>query len=202
MADLLYKYRSLEPWQYLLDIFVNKRLYAASFQDLNDPMEGMFTYSKNDVSQGFIKQIVEEKSRIHICSLSRICNSTVMWSYYSAGHKGIVLGVAIVPYNNEQFDVKNVTYTQRISFKAYRGSNAEIDAKGILSKKLSGWKHEREVRVLTRKNYVPASVKSVILGYKMQENQRQLITNLLARIDPEICVSTMNRDDLDSSVVS
>ena len=64
MADLLYKYRSLEPWEYQLDIFINKRLHAAPFQDLNDPMEGMFTYSDNDVSRGFIRQIVAEKSRI------------------------------------------------------------------------------------------------------------------------------------------
>ena len=124
-----------------------------------------------------------------------------MWSYYAGGHKGIVLGVEIVPHNNQQFDVTKVTYTQRISFKAYSGSDPEVDAKAILSKKLNGWKHEREVRVLTQKNYVPVSVKSVILGHNMVQKQRKLIRNLLTRIDPEICVSTMNRADLDSNVV-
>ena len=40
MNEILYKYRSLDNWKFVLDIFLNKRLYAASFYDMNDPMEG------------------------------------------------------------------------------------------------------------------------------------------------------------------
>lgn len=37
-----YKYRSLSNLRYFLDILINKRLYMASYSELNDPMEGAF----------------------------------------------------------------------------------------------------------------------------------------------------------------
>ena len=42
-----YKYRSLENWRFVLDIFLNKRFYAAPFASLNDPMEGRYYYVGN-----------------------------------------------------------------------------------------------------------------------------------------------------------
>ena len=139
MENMLFKYRTLEPWDRFLDILLNKRLFAASFEKLNDPMEGIFTYSKNQVSPGFIKQLVEEKSRIRICSLSRTWQSTLMWSYYASGHTGIVIGVKVDQNTDLRYQVNQVSYQQRISFKGYYGSDPEIDARNILSKKLNGW---------------------------------------------------------------
>ena len=40
---MLYKYRTLDDFQFVLDILVNKRLYAATFEEMNDPMEGFYT---------------------------------------------------------------------------------------------------------------------------------------------------------------
>lgn len=37
-----YKYRSLSNLRYFLDILINKRLYMATYDELNDPMEGAF----------------------------------------------------------------------------------------------------------------------------------------------------------------
>ena len=34
-----YKFRSLKNFEYIADIFCNKRFYAAQFYDLNDPVE-------------------------------------------------------------------------------------------------------------------------------------------------------------------
>ena len=54
MAEqLLFKYRSLENWRWLLDILVNNRLYAAPFKDLNDPMEGRYFYFGDEMTQAF-----------------------------------------------------------------------------------------------------------------------------------------------------
>ena len=39
---LLYKFRSLQNLRRFLDILVNKRLYMAHFNEMNDPMEGAF----------------------------------------------------------------------------------------------------------------------------------------------------------------
>ena len=37
-----YKYRSLSNLRYFLDILIYKRLYMASYSELNDPIEGAF----------------------------------------------------------------------------------------------------------------------------------------------------------------
>ena len=42
---LLYKYRSLENFEYVLDIILNERLHCAPYDDLNDPFEGIFRSS-------------------------------------------------------------------------------------------------------------------------------------------------------------
>ncbi len=105
MPDVYYKYRALEPWDYLLDIFINERLYAAKFEMLNDPMEGMFTYSEVNENRSFIREIVQEKAHLGICSLSRTHNNTVMWSYYANSHKGIVLGIEVDEQHNDIVDV-------------------------------------------------------------------------------------------------
>lgn len=47
---LLYKYRSIENFQFFVDIILNKRLYAARYLDLNDPMEGHYIYADGVVN--------------------------------------------------------------------------------------------------------------------------------------------------------
>jgi len=39
---ILYKYRSLEQFEYVLDILLNERLYCSYYKDLNDPLEGIY----------------------------------------------------------------------------------------------------------------------------------------------------------------
>ncbi len=41
-SEVLYKFRSLENWKFVLDIVIHKRLHAAPFDELNDPMEGRY----------------------------------------------------------------------------------------------------------------------------------------------------------------
>ena len=54
----LYKFRSMHNQKRFLDILINKRLYMAHYNEMNDPMEGYFYYDpayKNlatDVSMG------------------------------------------------------------------------------------------------------------------------------------------------------
>lgn len=198
----MYKYRALEPWEYLLDVLVNDRLYAATFETLNDPMEGMFTYSKDQVSPGFIREMVEKQSQLRICSLSNTYKSTVMWSYYADAHKGVILGVEIDENHKNVIEVAKVTYAKNISFKGYSGSDPEIDARKILSKKLSAWKHEMEVRVFSRSQYVPVRLRQLFLGCKMPRTQQQLIKRFLRRMDTEAEVKLMKRADLDAQELS
>ena len=42
-----YKFKSLEHPEYLFDIVVKKRMYMGRFDEMNDPMEGI--YYPNDI---------------------------------------------------------------------------------------------------------------------------------------------------------
>jgi hypothetical protein len=93
---ILYKYRSLGNWKFVLDILLNKRLYAASFATLNDPMEGRYFYFKDEVTRQFRAAILYQKTGWKICSLSKTATNTLLWSYYAGGHTGIAVGVAVL----------------------------------------------------------------------------------------------------------
>lgn len=198
MSSIFYKYRALDPWEYFLDVLVNERLHSATFGALNDPMEGMFTYAKDQESPGFIRKIVEQKTRLRICSLSRTYNSTVMWSYYAAAHHGVVLGVDIDLNHRDVMKVAKVTYAQKISFQGFAGSDAETEARKILSKKLSAWRHEQEVRVFSHKKFVSVHLRQVFLGCQMPSTQQKLIKRLLHRMASDVEVKLMKRSDLDT----
>lgn len=200
MPTILYKYRSLDPWEHLLDILINEKLYAAKFAELNDPMEGMFTYSDTQVSEGFIKELVEQKAQLGICSLSSKWNNTVMWSYYASGHKGIVLGVEVDEDSSKLIEIAKVGYARNISFRGYYGSDPRFDARRILSKKLSGWKHEKEVRIFSSAKSIPIRLRQVYLGCSMPGPKRRIMRQLLKKINPAVEVIHLKRDDLDSNL--
>jgi len=108
MREIYYKYRGLSNLEFALDIFINKRLYAAEFKYLNDPMEGTYIYSEGTLDQNQINSIYQEKISNKICSLSANKNNMLMWSHYADGHRGFVIGIEIVP--DENIDVKKVEY--------------------------------------------------------------------------------------------
>jgi len=121
-----------------------------------------------------------------------------MWSYYASAHKGVVLGVDIKRLKNERVDISKVAYAKNISFKGFYGSDAKTEARKILSKKLSAWKHENEVRVFSQSQFVKVKLCKVFLGCQMPREHERLIKNMLQRINPEIEVKKMRRVDLDS----
>jgi hypothetical protein len=41
---MLYKYKNLNHFDRIVDIILNKKLYAAVYTELNDPMEGIFKH--------------------------------------------------------------------------------------------------------------------------------------------------------------
>ena len=65
--ETYYKYRSLQDFERILDIIVNKRLYGAVYKDLNDPMEGKF--NKDGLERNDFNEIYTHLKRTRICSL-------------------------------------------------------------------------------------------------------------------------------------
>ena len=92
---LLYKYRSLKDFKNIADILTEKRLYASSFLDLNDPMEGHFYYYVNSLPNDFLEKLWCQKKESKICSLGSEKDCFLLWTYYADGHKGIAIEIEV-----------------------------------------------------------------------------------------------------------
>ena len=199
---LLYKYRGLEPWPYLLDILINQRLHAAKFHQLNDPMEGIFYYGPDELTRTYIDSIVERKGALDICALSMVYNSTLMWSYYASAHQGIVLGVEIDPVTTPGvISIDEVKYVARSKCNARSGADPVAEAKRILTRKLVSWKHEEEVRVFAHSTYISITIREIYLGCRMDHATRQMLRCLFQKILPDVEVHQMDRQELDRPII-
>lgn len=201
-TNTLYKYRSLDPWINTLDILINSRLHAAKFYQLNDPMEGIFTYSPADVTARFIDRMIQGKDKLGICSLSKVHNSTLMWSYYAASHKGIVIGVSINAANTPGLvSVEDVDYKTENVFEPYLDSDPEIEARRVLTRKMKTWQHEQEVRVFSHSQFIQVTLRCIYLGCLMERSTEEIVRKLVKALLPNVTVHRMERDSLDRPII-
>lgn len=195
---VLLKYRALEPWQHLLDILVHQRLHASPFHQLNDPMEGVFYYYPEAVTRQFIDRIADRKGALGICALSAVHNSSLMWSYYASGHRGLVLGVeSDMPTAAGVVAVEDVNYKEWSNFHISGSIDPNQEAKRILSRKLATWRHEQEVRVFTHSTFFAVTIKYVYLGCKMEKDAETLLRPIIEKQLPGVVIRKMGRGDLD-----
>ena len=89
----LYKYKSLDHFEFFMDLLIKKRLYGATFSELNDPMEGFFI--SENFSETEWEAMREAKKKVRICSLSKTYDNALMWAHYADEHKGCCIEVEI-----------------------------------------------------------------------------------------------------------
>ena len=179
---MLYKYRSIKNTMFLLDIFLNSRLFAAKFDSLNDPMEGHFRYRRSKVGRDLINEIRSRKKELKICSLSKKINNTLMWSYYADGHKGVAIGVEIS--DSEGYELIPVKYRERAAYVS-KTMDSEKAVKKLLSTKLLPWEHEQEVRILTYDEYVDIEIKEIVFGKRIDDRDKKLLNKLSKKLGIE-----------------
>ena len=187
---MLYKYRTLDNFKNFVDIILNKRLYAAYYKDLNDPMEGQYLYSINS-NQSMIEAIRGEKKKTRIVSLSRKSDIQLMWSHYSDGHRGVVVGVEV---DTHKYDLKAIQYSQDpFNLDENDLNSPNTNAKYILSQKHKVWSYEEEERVFIDdgSKFVPVKVVEVIAGSKMSNQDYGFLADLIKKIDSEIVLRRM-----------
>lgn len=178
---ILYKYRTLQNFKNFIDIVVNSRLYAAPYFDLNDPMEGHYLYSASgDLDVGMRDLLKGEKEKLRILSLSRRSDIELMWAHYADGNKGVAIGVEV---DQGKHISRPVVYEGPMVLDPRDlHTNSAID---VLSRKLTAWVYEEEERVfVTQGQYVGVSVKEVILGSRMSNQDKSLIKNLVNLLLP------------------
>ena len=195
--QLLFKYRSLENWRFLLDILINKRLYAAPFKELNDPMEGRYYYFGDEMTRAFRRLVRAGKDDWRICSLTKDPHNTLMWSYYSGGHTGVALGVAVE--NPAACRIREVFYDSQIGIgpNSVRRNPRDV-ALDILTQKQLSWAHEKEVRVFSTRPFVPIRLREIKVGVKASPVDRELLEVIVRKTNPRVRIVPVTRGDLDA----
>lgn len=169
-----YKFKGAKQIPHAFDIIFNSRLYCADWSNLNDPMEGMFSYShksgeqREEDSKNIVAQIVREKKRLRVCSLSETFDCHLLWAHYGSGFSGLAIEVELP---DDSQDIHKVSYRGVFASLSLDGRvNPQQAAEEILRSKYSEWAYEREIRVLHRELYfsLTAPVKHVIAGHRME----------------------------------
>ena len=141
----LYWYRPRENFANHIDSYLNGNIHFSSWKNVNDPMEGYFTYFPQ---KDTIQNLISEKNRYKICCFSKHYSNYLLWSHYAKDHKGVCL--------EYEFDTKNFPYNLIKKDIIYRKEipnfNSKLPIKDqaviFLSKKLIFWKYEEETRLL------------------------------------------------------
>jgi len=186
MSEILYKYRSLENFNYFVDIILNNRLYAASYTSLNDPMEGHYYHWDGEFGQTLIDKIRKDKEKTKICSLSKVKNSELMWTHYSDNQKGVVIGLRVDKSKHPEYDLQPIKYEGLPFFHSEDYHNQM--AKNILCYKLKVWKYEKEERIFIQddREYIDVHIEQIITGRRISDFHFDLIKTLVDKLNPKI----------------
>lgn len=181
-----YKFRSLQNLRFFLDIIVNERLYAAKYDELNDPMEGV--YMTDVQHHNIIRALRTKKENIHICSLSRNYAHTLLWSHYADSHKGCCIEVS-AKKQREQPTI--IHYTENIP-----NIHGLVNAKALLSHKSPLWEYEDEVRFFRKSSYFYVNIHQIIFGLKVSVEDFKFYEKLIQSINPNIAVRKIKQEEI------
>lgn len=185
--NILYKYRNLDNFEFIVDILLNEHFYASTYYNLNDPMEGM--YNHYGLSSKVRNEIKNAKEKFKICSLSEKKDDPLLWAHYANGSRGICIGAKITGHYLD--DIKKVIYTGFPTIKSY--IEADTTAKDILTYKDESWKYESEVRVFTKREsdntFVKVKIEEIILGKRISKTHKKLIEGLTLKLLPKVKIS-------------
>lgn len=205
--QLYYKYRGLKELKRFLEIIVQSRLYGASYNELNDRMEGRFDYS--GLGRKDFEEINRGLKHARICSFverGQDCpNDYLMWSHYGEEHKGCCIEFAIPPSKNKGWELVPVNYSEKTA--PIQGDLVE-KIRTILSYKSLLWQSEREVRAIhideeraktsqmpKRDKYLKIEIKAIYLGEGLKKAEQAFYCKLIKSLNPKIAVYRMCKDE-------
>lgn len=191
MTQHYYKFRSLQNLKRFIDIILNERLYASRYDELNDPMEGV--YLTNPANGNIIRLLRTEKFKTRICSLSKDYRHTLLWSHYADSHTGCCIEVSAV---NEREIPAPVRYIEHIPIVSDMQEGKEL-----LSHKSTVWEYEKEVRYFRKTSYLNIRIYRIIFGLRVSEDDYKFYEKLIHAINPMIEVCRINEDDIENGYV-
>jgi len=179
--QVFYKYKSLDNFEFLFDLIIKERLYAASHNELNDPMEGAV---KIDGTIPREKELEWDEliKQYRIVCFSRDKDSSLMWSHYADGGRGCLIEFQLL----EGQDVHRVSYLKKPSITEKHISQDK--AAEILMHKEKPWKYEAESRCLLGINdrFLPITIQSVTFGCRAEKSKVDMLLHILELCKPNL----------------
>jgi hypothetical protein len=190
---ILYKYKAFSNFENLVDIIVNSRLYAASYDKMNDPMEGGYSFPKtysNEQIEALEGVIAKQK----FCSLSASNDIDLMWAHYANGNRGICIGVTLKK-TRRAGEAYWVTYDGQPNLIHDCDQNMQDRVRKILRHKSACWGYEKEVRIFSNEGHlVDVEIREIIFGKRADSQLKPLVEALVKEFLPKAVVLT--QDDL------
>ena len=196
----LYKYKSFEHFEFFMDLLIKKRLYGATFKELNDPMEGFFISENFDESEW--ETMRETKKKVRICSLSKTYDNALMWAHYANEHNGCCIELEVPDSTWKCLDVQYQTTMPKLS----SGINSDEAINTIFGVKSDFWSYEQEVRYIKAvqntkegkpfKANLPVHIKRILLGIRVPNEDKERIERIVKAIDGNIVVEKLKRNDI------
>ena len=152
----IYKFRSLAnetDYCRLKNILETGYFWCSKFFELNDPMEGVFSFYEDNkkIIEDGVEAIYSLKNKYKICSFSGVkgFENPILWGYYTNGFKGVAIEVEV-----REEDIMSVKYKDSVVDIFFNNSHVYTDEiKEILTRKLKPWEHEDEFRFLKESEY-------------------------------------------------
>lgn len=184
--QVFYKYKSLDNFEFLLDLILRERLYAAQHHELNDPMEGVVKID-GTIPKDKEQEWDELIKTFRIVCFSRDKDHPLMWSHYANGARGCVIEFQLI----DDQQVHKVSYLKK-PILTERHINRE-KAEEILLYKEKPWKYESESRCLLGGNetFLPINIKSVTFGSRTEKTKVDMLLHILSLCKPDLKVLVM-----------
>lgn len=160
----LYRYRNVSSKERLereIEAISENYLWFSQFEELNDPMEGIFGISATAASAPDGPQIPTEVQTMMrqtgVCCFSDTYENDLMWIHYAGDYRGICVKYSTHDLGDGLTDVRAVRMQYDIQAPILRTAEAahrQQAAIKALSSKKSDWYYEREWRLLTYPNVI------------------------------------------------
>jgi hypothetical protein len=162
----LYKFRPLATCidaERVEQIINTGEFWHSNFWELNDPMEGVYSFQREALPPAFIRELFDAKSGYVICSFSGpdALREQLLWGYYANGFKGVAIEIDV---NDADTNIRKVKYVPGLT-ELLGPTDAECAAISILMTKLDCWRHEQEHRCLVQSPPGPYKVGRISAVY-------------------------------------
>ncbi|HDT4317106.1 TPA: DUF2971 domain-containing protein [Klebsiella aerogenes] len=208
---ILFKYRNCKDDG--LRVLRNRELWFATADNFNDPFEAETSFPNVlaavwarkelplDLKLKFEEALKESISTYGVCALSRARKNQLMWSHYADEHRGFCIGFKEKELRSQGSKIHAIDITYQSNypyqgiidrlnfFENHPNENSLHDIAGdiihsILGTKYSGWRYERERRLIKLDSgalkFEPKAINSIAFGLRTSEESKKEIRSLLS----------------------